>query len=165
MTEPREPSTRPAKNRGFGRLLVAVYGVFAIAATARAGVQLLRDWHEAPLAYALSAFAALVYVVATIALARDGARSRAVAWVAVGIELVGVLAVGTFSLLAPEAFPRATVWSGFGIGYGLVPLVLPVVGLVWLWRTRPVAPAGSSSPAPTAEPTSTTHTDPPGDDA
>jgi len=27
------------------------------------------------------------------------------------------------------------VWSGFGQGYGYVPLVLPFLGLLWLWRT------------------------------
>lgn len=131
------PSTSRRTNTGFGRVLVAVYGIFALAASARAGVQLLRDWHEAPLAYALSALAAAVYVVATIALARGGEVARRVAWVAVGVELVGVLAVGAWSLLDPAAFPEPTVWSDFGIGYGFVPLVLPVVGLTWLWRTRP----------------------------
>jgi hypothetical protein len=29
------------------------------------------------------------------------------------------------------------VWSDFGSGYGWLPLVLPFVGLAWLWRTRP----------------------------
>ncbi len=118
---------------GPGRVLVAVYGVFAIAATARASVQLLRDWHEAPLAYALSGVAALVYVVATVALARG---ARRIATGAVVVELVGVLLVGAFSLADPAAFPRATVWSGFGSGYGYVPLVLPLLGLAWLWRSR-----------------------------
>jgi hypothetical protein len=28
------------------------------------------------------------------------------------------------------------VWSGFGSGYGFVPLLLPMVGLWWLYRTR-----------------------------
>lgn len=142
------PHAAPSRrtNAGFGRVLVAVYGIFAIAATARAAVQLLRDWHEAPVAYALSALAAAVYVVATVALARGGHLARRVAWVAVGIELVGVLAVGAFSLADPEAFPRATVWSGFGQGYGYVPLVLPFVGLWWLWRTRPVTTPAVDSP-------------------
>ncbi|MBM7820300.1 hypothetical protein JOE63_002777 [Cellulosimicrobium cellulans] len=149
-TAPR-PSTSRRTNTGFGRVLVAVYGIFALAASARAGVQLLRDWHEAPLAYALSALAAAVYVVATIALARGGEVARRVAWVAVGVELVGVLAVGAFSLADPEAFPRATVWSGFGQGYGYVPLVLPFVGLWWLWHTRP----GGASPAAAPSTTST----------
>ena len=56
------------------------------------------------------------------------------ALLAVGTELVGVLVVGATSLLVPEDFPDATVWSQFGAGYGYVPLVLPVVGLWWLLR-------------------------------
>ncbi|GII64956.1 hypothetical protein Skr01_50410 [Sphaerisporangium krabiense] len=118
---------------GPGRLLVAVYGIFALAAGARAGVQIATRFDEAPLAYALSAFAAAVYVVLTVALAR-GARRTALA--ACAIELAGVLIVGTLSLADPAAFPHATVWSGYGSGYVFIPLVLPLVGLFWLLRTR-----------------------------
>jgi len=121
---------------GPGRALVAVYGLFALAASARAGVQISRNFQEAPVAYALSAFSAVVYLVATVALARGRGLARAVAWVTISTELLGVLAVGTFSILRPEDFPRATVWSGYGQGYGYVPLVLPILGLIWLWRTR-----------------------------
>ena len=124
-------------NRGAGRALVAVYGLFAIAATSRAVVQIVTDFDEAPLAYLLSAFAALVYIVATFTLGRGTPGARRIALVAVIIELVGVLTVGTLSVLDPAAFPRATVWSVYGIGYGFVPFVLPILGLLWLYRTRP----------------------------
>ncbi|NLE70799.1 MAG: hypothetical protein GX609_01710 [Actinomycetales bacterium] len=113
-----------------------MYAVLAIAATFRSGVQILRDFDAAPLAYALSGVAAVVYVLATVALAQGG-RWRPVAWVAVGTELVGVVVVGALSLTRADLFPDATVWSGFGQGYGYVPAVLPLVGLWWLWRTRP----------------------------
>ena len=125
---------------GPGRLVVMVYGVLAVAATARSAVQLIRDFETAPLAYVLSGVAAVVYVLATVALARGGVW-RAVAWAAVGTELVGVLAVGALSLAKADLFPDATVWSGFGQGYGYVPLVLPVVGIWWRYRTRPRAAA------------------------
>ncbi|HZA74742.1 MAG TPA: hypothetical protein VE476_17760, partial [Propionibacteriaceae bacterium] len=133
MTE----SSAPRTSSGAGRALVAVYGVFALAATARAGVQLATRFDEAPLAYVLSAVAGLIYIVATVTLARSTRTSRRVAWVAIGLELVGVVAIGTLSVLDPAAFPRATVWSVYGVGYGFVPLVLPVLGLLWLTRTRP----------------------------
>jgi hypothetical protein len=129
----------PRTNRGVGRVLVAVYGIFALAATSRAAVQLVTRYHEAPLAYVLSAVAAVVYIVATFTLGRGTRRSRRVALVAVVTELVGVLVVGTLSVADPAAFPRATVWSVFGIGYGFVPAVLPILGLLWLRRTRPRA--------------------------
>jgi cytochrome bd-type quinol oxidase subunit 2 len=127
----------PRTGSGAGRALVAVYGVFALAATARAGVQLATRYAEAPLAYLLSAVAAVIYLVATVTLARGDRTSRRIAWTAIILELVGVLTVGTLSVLDPAAFPRATVWSVYGIGYGFVPLVLPVLGLLWLVRTRP----------------------------
>jgi cytochrome bd-type quinol oxidase subunit 2 len=128
-TEPRPTAAGP------GRVLVAVYGVFALAATSRAAVQIATDFSRAPVAYLLSAFSAVVYVVATVALARRGSGARRLALVTITAELIGVLVIGTVSLLAPEEFPRATVWSGYGSGYGFVPLVLPVVGLWWLRRT------------------------------
>lgn len=118
-------------------MLIVVYGVFAVSAFARASVQILTDFAEAPVAYSLSAFAAVVYIVATVALARD---NRRVATVAVLIELIGVVTIGVLSLSAPESFPRDTVWSALGRGYGYVPLVLPLVGLWWIWRTRPRTP-------------------------
>jgi len=117
---------------GPGRLLITVYAVFVIAATARSGVQLGTRFGEAPLAYLLSAFAAVVYLVATVCLVRGSRGSRQVATVSCLVELCGVVAVGAASLLAPQAFPDATVWSDFGMGYGFVPLVLPALGLWWL---------------------------------
>ena len=100
-------------------------------------VQLATKLGEAPLAYLLSAFAAVVYVVATVSLARSTPGSRRVAWVAVLVELVGVLTVGTLTLVDAADFPEATVWSGFGSGYGYVPLVLPLLGIAWLrWTGR-----------------------------
>ena len=135
------PEARPTSS-GPGRLLVLVYGIFALSASARAGVQIATNFSAAPVAYLLSAFAALVYIVATVSLARSGPRARQVAVAACTVELVGVLTVGTVSLLVPGEFPDATVWSGYGEGYGFVPLVLPVLGLAWLRHTAPGRLAG-----------------------
>lgn len=125
-----------ATKHGPGRILIAVYGVFALAATARAGVQIATKFHEAPLAYLLSAVAAVIYIAATFALAKATKVSRKVATTAIVIELVGVISIGAFSYAVPDDFPDATVWSHFGQGYGFVPLVLPLLGLLWLRRTR-----------------------------
>ncbi|MGY1803284.1 hypothetical protein ACI78T_08385 [Blastococcus sp. SYSU D00922] len=138
---PAEPGTS-----GPGRVLVAVYGTFALAAGARAGVQLATRFSEAPVAYLLSALAAVVYVVATIGLAR-GPRGRRMALAAITVELVGVLVVGTLSLVDRAAFPDETVWSAYGRGYYFVPLVLPVLGLLLLRRNR-----GQKSPPPKSPP-------------
>ena len=139
MSEPAAPpepaAPQPDSTRtGPGRLLVAIYALFALAATARAGVQIATKFGNAPVAYLLSAFAAVVYILATVTLAAGSPTARRIAVLSCSVELVGVLAVGTWSLADPATFPDATVWSGYGSGYGFVPLVLPVFGLLWLRR-------------------------------
>ncbi|AZZ50463.1 hypothetical protein C5C31_01410 [Rathayibacter rathayi] len=124
-----------------GSLLVVVYGILALAATGRSVFQIIDRFSEAPLAFSLSALSAVVYIVATVALIVPGRAWQRVAWVTITFELVGVLVVGAFSLLAPQllgltsADPfgrQSTVWAAFGAGYLLIPLVLPVLGLWWL---------------------------------
>ena len=127
-----------ARMTGIGRVLVIVYAVMALAATGRSFVQIVRRFDEAPLAYTLSAVAAVVYILATLALVLAGRPGwYQVAWVAIVFELTGVLTVGALSLLVPSLFGHDSVWSHFGMGYVFVPLVLPVLGLWWLRRNRP----------------------------
>ncbi len=137
---PRAGSDR--KNSGFGRLLIVVYAVFSLSAGVRSLYQLATEFSVAPLAIILSTISAAIYVLATIALAKSGPGWHVVATVAVVVELVGVLGVGLLSVLEKDWFPKASVWSHFGAGYGYVPLALPIVGLVWLWLTRPSRRSG-----------------------
>lgn len=135
---------------GLGLVLIAVYGILALAALGRSGYQIATKFDEAPVAYALSALAAVVYLVATVALLGRAAVWLKVAAVAIAFELAGVLIVGKLSLIDPTLFPDDTVWSQFGRGYAFVPLVLPVIGLVWLRRVararRAAMPSGPAEP-------------------
>ncbi len=124
------------RHAGIGRVLIAVYAVLALAATGRSFVQIVQRFEEAPLAYALSAVAAVVYGLATVALAGRSDAWRRVALAAVCFEAVGVLVVGTLSLVAPALFPHDTVWSNYGMGYLFIPAVLPFLGLWWLRASR-----------------------------
>jgi hypothetical protein len=139
-TKPRDqtsPARRdgPGIGTGPGRLLTALYALFALAASGRSAVQLLLYADRAPLAYGLSAVAAVIYLLATTCFV-IGNRARTVAIVACAVEAVGVVVVGAASYLVPGYFPDRTVWSHFGQGYGYLPLVLPFMGLWWLLRTR-----------------------------
>ena len=145
----REQAGRPPGGRrisGVGRVLVFVYGVLALAATGRSVFQIIDRFHEAPVAFTLSAVAAVVYIVATVALIAPGRGWYREAWITISFELAGVLVIGTLSLLAPatlglhdiDPFGRdATVWSVYGMGYLFIPLVLPILGLFWLSRHHP----------------------------
>ena len=138
------PSSRRS---GFGRVLIAVYAILAIAATGRSVYQILSRFEEAPLAYTLSAVAAVVYLVATVALAMRGPIWTRVAIATIGFELVGVAVVGTLSLTHPVLFGHASVWSWFGMGYLFIPAVLPFVGLWWIRRTERTSADAATSEA------------------
>ena len=147
MSDVRSAQPEARQNRrmsGIGRVLVAVYGVLALAATGRSFVQIASKFDEAPLAYTLSALAAVVYIVATIALVRPGIGWYRVAWATIVFEFTGVIVIGTLSIVFPELFPHDTVWSRFGAGYLFIPLVLPVLGMWWLARHRPTSRADAS---------------------
>ena len=116
------------------RPLALVYAVLFVAATARSGYQLATKADKALLAYSLSALAALVYGVGAFCFHRMSDQTRRVAVAVCTFELAGVVLVGAFSLLEKKRFPDPTVWSEFGAGYGFVPLVLPIVGLIALRR-------------------------------
>ena len=122
----------PTQSLGVGRLLIAIYAIFALSATARASYQLIREFDQAPLAYSLSAISALVYVLATISLTKQQDKWQRIAKITIWFELIGVIVVGTLSLLLPDLFAHPSVWSGFGVGYAFIPLLLPVLGLIWL---------------------------------
>lgn len=135
MQEITSPPRRP-RISGIGRVLVVVYGILALGATGRSFVQVVGKFHEAPIAYSLSAVAAVVYIVATVALIAPGPVWCRVAWITITFELVGVLTVGTLSLTHPDLFAHPSVWSFFGIGYLFIPVVLPVLGMIWLRSRR-----------------------------
>lgn len=127
--------------RGPGMLLVWLYGVMSVGAVSRSVLQIATEFDRAPLAYTLSALAAVVYVFITYTLVRGGETARKAALVCCAAELVGVLTVGTWTLVDPGAFPDATVWSDYGYGYVFIPVLLPVTGILWLRKARRPSPA------------------------
>ncbi|MFF5706874.1 hypothetical protein ACFY7H_30980 [Streptomyces sp. NPDC012794] len=130
------PAGRKRLVSGPGLLLVWLYGVMVVGAVSRSVYQIATEFDRAPLPYSLSAAAALAYAFITYSLVRGGERARRAALVCCGAELAGVLAVGAWTLVRPEAFPDATVWSDFGMGYLFIPLILPVTGMLWLRSRR-----------------------------
>ncbi|MFD5698025.1 hypothetical protein [Streptomyces lasiicapitis] len=107
-----------------------------VGAVSRSAVQISTDFGKAPLAYTLSAIAGVVYGFITYSLVRGGERARKAALVCCAAELAGVLAVGAWTLAEPSAFPDATVWSDFGMGYLFIPVLLPVTAVFWLRKSR-----------------------------
>ncbi|GAA2308410.1 hypothetical protein OKJ48_43230 [Streptomyces kunmingensis] len=142
-TSENRQDTGPGENTGSrrltsgpGTLLVWLYGVMVVGAVSRSVFQIATDFGKAPLAYTLSAVAGVVYGFITYSLVRGGDTARKAAQVCCAAELVGVLAVGTWTLVEPSAFADSTVWSDYGMEYLFIPVLLPVSALFWLRRAR-----------------------------
>ncbi|MCX5408409.1 hypothetical protein OHA37_31655 [Streptomyces sp. NBC_00335] len=130
------PGGRKRLVTGPGVLLVWLYGVITVGAVSRSIYQISTEFDRAPLAYSLSGAAALVYAFITYSLVRGGETARKAALICCAAELTGVLVVGAWTLARPEAFPDATVWSDFGMGYLFIPVILPITGMLWLRAKR-----------------------------
>jgi cytochrome bd-type quinol oxidase subunit 2 len=134
VTEKETPRTRLIA--GPGILLVWLYGVMVVGAVSRSAYQIATEFDRAPLAYTLSALAGVVYGFITYTLVRGGETARRAARICCAAELAGVLIVGTWTMAEPSAFPDATVWSDYGMGYLFIPVLLPVSALYWLRGSR-----------------------------
>ncbi|MHC5256953.1 hypothetical protein ACYSUO_03650 [Streptomyces sp. UC4497] len=132
VTAEEKDNKRSRLISGPGMLLVWLYGVMVVGAVSRSAVQISTEFDKAPLAYSLSAVAGLVYAFITYSLVRGGDTARRAAFVCCALELAGVLIVGTWTLVEPSAFPDATVWSDFGVGYLFIPVLLPLSAMYWL---------------------------------
>ena len=140
-----DAGSEPRRRSGPHQALLAFYALFTAAAGARALVQLTTQYDVAPVAYWLSLAAAVTYALGWWAIRQASLGRTGFASVMLWVELAGVLTVGTLSLVHRQWFPDASVWSDYGIGYGCVPAVLPVLGLLWLRRRRAGGHAGSGS--------------------
>jgi len=133
MASKRDSSAAP-RALGSGRLLIAVYGVFALAASGRAVFELFTKFGQAPVSYALSALSAVIYIVIAITLADPRPAARRIAFVALWFELVGVLSVGTTGFFVSQLVNFHTFWWMYGAAYGCFPVALPLFGLYYLSR-------------------------------
>ena len=120
----------PRTNSGAGRALVAVYGVFALAATARAGVQLATRYSEAPLAYLLSAMAGVIYILATITLATQEGWLGTWIGSTVGMVAADALAIVVGAVLGKH-LPERSIKYGAATLFAIFGLVLIAEGLGW----------------------------------
>lgn len=132
--------TRPKTSSVWVTVIGIAYTVLAVAALSRSAYQAATGvaTGRAVVAVALSAVAGVVYLIAAIALRRATPRSIRLGRCCLYVELIGVVVVSVVEL-ASGGFGRSAVWSGFGVGYGYLPVLLPIVGL---WLNRPARGAG-----------------------
>jgi hypothetical protein len=125
-----------------GVILGISYPVLAISTGFRALFQLfLKEGVTNYLGPALTAVAALLYLIATIGFAVREKWAWRVSVVALGLEMLLVLVVGTLSFVYSDVIGR-TVWRYYGIDYGFFPLIQPLLGLLWLFHPKTLVAYG-----------------------
>jgi hypothetical protein len=128
--------------RAAGVILGLSYPVLAISTGFRALYQLFfKEGVTNYLAPALTAVAALLYLIATIGFAVHEKWAWRISVAALSLEMVLVILVGTLSIFYPEVIGR-TVWRYYGIDYGFFPLIQPILGLLWLFNSQTLAVYG-----------------------
>jgi len=128
-------SSNEPKIRGDAQVaLLAAYSLLAFAAVGRSTYELIWKFNDAPVPYSFSTAAAVIYLVACWAIWRGDALGVKVGKIACGIELIGVLTIGTITTLGDSAFDVGTVWSFYGRDYGWLPLVVPALALWWFFK-------------------------------
>lgn len=115
-----------------GGVLGVSYPVLAISTGARALYQLLlKEGVTNYLGPALTAVAAVLYLVAAIGFAKRRRWAWRLSVGALGLETTLTIIVGGLSFVIPDVIGN-TAWHHFGADYAFFPLVQPILGLVWL---------------------------------
>jgi hypothetical protein len=150
-----------------GYILAVSYPLLALSTGTRALYQLFfKEGVDANLPAILSLVAASCYLVATIGFAYRRKWTWWLSIIALGVETLLTLIVGTWSLLNPDLI-GSTVWRHFGADYGYFPLFQPIIGLLWLiWPATMVMYGIRPAPAstrPTPPPLPPAQAPPPSD--
>ena len=122
---------------GLGRVVMVIFWAFGVWTTANAIIDLFHLDDE-PLGPALTALlAGLVYLLAALGITHNGKRMRILGWTTVTLELIGPLMVGMMSVGISQLSVSRSAWANCGADYYYLPLIIPIIGLIWLWWSNP----------------------------
>ncbi len=124
--------------QGAGMILAISYPVLALSTGVRAVYQgFFKDEVTNYLAVALSGIAAICYLLATIGFTYRRKWAWQLSVAVLGFETLMTFIVGGLSLTTAYAdVIGRTVWRSFGADYGYLPLIQPILGLLWLFHPQ-----------------------------
>jgi hypothetical protein len=115
-----------------GKIIAVTYPFFSLATGARAIYQLIFPPNAADLrGPILTGVASLIYLIAALLFVYRKPWTWWLAVILLTFESLGVLTVGTISLIHPN-FIGQTAWQDYGMDYFFIPLIQPFLGLIWL---------------------------------
>ncbi len=139
-SETNEPSGVKDDRRpswGLGRIVMAIFWIFGLLTTVPAVIDLIRDVNSPIGPRLVAVLAGAIYLVIAVGITHNGRKMRLISWAAMIAAFVGPYIMGLFELGVEPVSEVSSAWSHFGAQYWYVPLVLPLVGFVWMWRSNP----------------------------
>lgn len=123
--------------RGWGRLVFILFWVAGVL-TVGVGVWKLVMATSQPIGERLvTLLAGLLYVAAAVGLTHNGRRMRVVAWGSIAVSFAGPIILGLMGIGEPLYADVWSPWADFGRQVWYTSLVIPVIGVVWLWWSNP----------------------------
>ncbi len=133
----RELEDNRGRARGWGRLVVVAFWICGIVLVGAALIQLFEDPGSPKGPRFVTLFAGLVYLGAAVGLTHNGRRMRRIAWACTSVALAGPIIVGLAQVDATDSGLPWSPWNHFGLAVGFASILLPLIGLAWLWWSNP----------------------------
>lgn len=122
---------------GLGRIIIALFWMLGLWIFATAIVDLFHGQDKPWGPQLVALLAGIDYLVAAIALTHNGRRMRMVGWAAITLSIAVPFVLWVASLGLEELNSARSAWTGMGSDFYYLPLVVSLIGIVWMWRSNP----------------------------
>ena len=122
---------------GLGRIIIALFWVLGVWIFATAIIDLCHGQGKPWGPQLVALLAGVDYLVAATALTHNGRRMRMVGWVSIALSIAVPIGLWVASLGLDELNSARSAWTGMGVDFYYIPLVVSLIGIVWMWRSNP----------------------------
>ncbi len=122
---------------GLGRIIIALFWLFGAWIFVTAIVDLFHGQGKPWGPQIVALLAGVDYLVAAVALTHNGRRMRQVGWVTIGLSIAVPIVLWVASLGLEELNSARSAWTGMGVDFYYLPLLVSLIGVVWMWRSNP----------------------------
>ncbi len=122
---------------GLGRIIIALFWVLGAWIFVTAILDLFHAQGQPWGPRIVALLAGVDYLIAATALTHNGRRMRLVGWATITLSIAIPVILWVASLGLDELNSARSAWTGFGVDFYYAPLIVSVIGLVWMWRSNP----------------------------
>ena len=122
---------------GLGRIIIAMFWLLGACIFVMAIIDLFHAQGQPWGPRIVALLAGIDYLVAATALTHNGRRMRVVGWVTIALSIAIPIILWVASLGLDELNSARSAWTGLGADFSYLPLVVSIIGLIWMWRSNP----------------------------